>query len=183
VHRVQIARQGKSCEKCAKLFFLSLNGLFVSPTGQYSTRLADRNARLARFDALNARIESTRLGVGATFLIIAWLCFGPAQISALWLTIPLLGFIALLVYHQRIRNRRTQRPMERQGHERRALRGPAPHLRRRPGSVRHGQSVRTALRGAHPAGREHPGAMAARAGDLECHTRSPSEHRRPSRPL
>jgi hypothetical protein len=97
----QIARQGQSCEKCATLFF-------VSPTGQYSARLADRNARLARFDALNARIESIRLGIGASFLIIAWLCFGPARISALWLMIPVLGFIALLIYHQRIRNRRTQ---------------------------------------------------------------------------
>ena len=97
----QIARQGKSCEKCATLFF-------VSPTEQYSARLADRSARVARFDAINARIESTRLGIGASFLIIAWLCFGPARIPALWLTIPVLGFIALVFYHQRVRNRRIQ---------------------------------------------------------------------------
>jgi MutS domain V len=89
-------------------FFSSLTGLFVSPTGQYSTQLADRSARVARFDLLNARIESMRLGIGASFLIIAWLCFGPARVSALWLTIPVLAFIALLVYHQRIRNLRTQ---------------------------------------------------------------------------
>jgi hypothetical protein len=108
VHVAQIARQGKSGEKCAKLFSVSLTGLFVSPTGQYSTRLADRNARVARFDALNARIESIRLGIGASFLIVAWLCFGPARVSALWLAVPVLGFIALLVYHQRIRNLRTQ---------------------------------------------------------------------------
>ena len=101
MHVAQIARQGKSCEKCAKLFF-------VSPTEQYSTILAERNARVARFDVLNARIESARLGIGASFLIIAWLCFGPARISALWLAVPVLGFIALLVYHQRVRNRRTQ---------------------------------------------------------------------------
>jgi hypothetical protein len=97
----QIARQGQSCEKCATLFF-------VSPREQYSARLADRSARVSRFDAINARIESTRLGIGASFLIIAWLCFGPARIPALWLTIPVLGFIALLFYHQRVRNRRTQ---------------------------------------------------------------------------
>jgi hypothetical protein len=101
VQVAQVVRQGKSCEKCAKLFF-------VSPTEQYSTILAERNARVARFDVLNARIESARLGIGASFLIIAWLCFGPARISALWLAVPVLGFIALLVYHQRVRNRRTQ---------------------------------------------------------------------------
>jgi hypothetical protein len=87
--------------KCAKLFF-------VSPTELYSTRLADRKQRLAHFDALNARIESIRLGIGASFLIIAWLCFGPLRLTALWLTIPVVGFIALLAYHQRVRNRRTQ---------------------------------------------------------------------------
>jgi hypothetical protein len=97
----QIARQGPSCEKCATLFF-------VSPIEQYSARLADRSARMARLDAVNARIESTRLGVGASFLIIAWLCFGPVRLSALWLMIPVFGFIALLFYHQRVRNRRSQ---------------------------------------------------------------------------
>jgi hypothetical protein len=78
----------------------------VPPTEEYSTRLSDRSARVARFDALNARIEAIRLGLGAAFLIIAWLCFGPAKAPAPWLAIPVLAFIALLVYHQRIRNRR-----------------------------------------------------------------------------
>ena len=82
--------------------------VLVSPAEQYSTRLADRNARVARLDALNARVESVRLGMGALFLIVAWLCFGPARASALWLAVPVLGFMVLLVYHQRLRNRRTQ---------------------------------------------------------------------------
>ncbi len=63
---------------------------------------------MARFDALNARIESVRLGIGALFLLIAWLCFGPAGVPALWLAVPVFGFIALLFYHQRVRNRRGQ---------------------------------------------------------------------------
>lgn len=82
--------------------------IFVSPAENYAARLADRNARLARFDSLNARIESMRLGIGASFLIVAWLCFGPPAVSALWLSVPLLAFIALLLYHQRVRNRRSQ---------------------------------------------------------------------------
>jgi MutS domain V len=101
VHTAQIARQGQSSEKCATL-------LFVLPAEQYSARLADRNGRVARFDALNARIEGIRLGIGASFLIIAWLCLGPARVPALWLALPIVGFITLLVYHQRVRNRRTQ---------------------------------------------------------------------------
>jgi hypothetical protein len=93
-------RQGLNSSKCAKL-------VFVSPTETYATRLADRKARLARFDSLNARIESIRLGIGALFLIVAWLCFGPAGFSALCLSIPVVAFIGLLLYHQRVRSRRT----------------------------------------------------------------------------
>jgi hypothetical protein len=80
----------------------------VSPTEQYSQRLSERNARLARFDTLNGRIESIRLGLGATFLLIAWLCLGPARWAPAWLCVPVAAFATLLVYHQRIRNRRTQ---------------------------------------------------------------------------
>jgi hypothetical protein len=65
--------------------------------------LAERNAHLARLDALDARIGSIRLGIGASFLIIAWLCLGPAGLGSWWLCAPVLAFIAVLVYHQRVR--------------------------------------------------------------------------------
>jgi MutS domain V len=80
----------------------------VAPTEQYSRFLAERETRLAHFDALDARIGSIRLGIGASFLIMAWLCFGPLSVSRWWLCVPILGFIAVLVYHQRIRGLRTQ---------------------------------------------------------------------------
>jgi hypothetical protein len=75
----------------------------VPPTEQYSQRLAERNAHLARLDALDARIGSIRLGIGASFLLIAWLCFGPVGVARWWLGVPVLAFIALVVYHQSIR--------------------------------------------------------------------------------
>ncbi|HEX3913707.1 MAG TPA: hypothetical protein VHW71_09395 [Steroidobacteraceae bacterium] len=80
----------------------------MSPTEQYSQRLAERKARLARFDALNARIERMRLGVAALFLILAFLSFGPVDLALAWLCLPILLFGALLLYHQRIRNLRTR---------------------------------------------------------------------------
>ena len=101
VHWAQFARQGKTSEKCAKLFL-------VSPTEQYSRFLAERETRLAHFDALDARIGSIRLGLGASFLIMAWLCFGPLAVARWWLCVPIAGFIAVLIYHQRIRGLRTQ---------------------------------------------------------------------------
>jgi hypothetical protein len=97
----RIVRQGHTCEKCAKLFSMS-------PTEQYSQQLAEREARLARLAVLDARIGSIRLGIGASFLIIAWLCFGPLDMPRGWLGAPILGFIAVLVYHQRVRGLRTQ---------------------------------------------------------------------------
>jgi hypothetical protein len=87
--------------KCAKLFF-------VPPVEQYSQRLAEREARLARFDALDARIGSIRLGIGAAFLIIAWACFGPLAAARWWLFVPVIGFIAVILYHQRIRGLRAR---------------------------------------------------------------------------
>jgi hypothetical protein len=80
----------------------------VSPTEQYSQRLLEREARLARFAALDARLGSIRLGLGASFLIIAWLSFGPLSIQRWWLCVPIIGFVAALVYHQRVRSRRSQ---------------------------------------------------------------------------
>jgi hypothetical protein len=80
----------------------------MTPTEQYSQRLGERKDRLARFDALNARLEGTRLGIGASFLIIAWLCFGPVKLPAPWLCLPVAAFVAVLIYHLRLRNRRIQ---------------------------------------------------------------------------
>jgi hypothetical protein len=80
----------------------------MSPTEQYSQRLSERNTRLTHFNVLDARIGSIRLGLGASFLIIGWLCFGPLSTPRGWLALPVLAFCAVLVYHQRIRSLRTQ---------------------------------------------------------------------------
>jgi hypothetical protein len=100
VRSTQFVRQGQTPEKCAKLFSMS-------PTEEYSQRLAEREACLAHYDVLDARIEKIRLAIGASFLIVAWLCFGPISIPHRWLVAPVLGFIAVLVYHQHVRNLRS----------------------------------------------------------------------------
>ncbi|HEY2677721.1 MAG TPA: hypothetical protein VGI65_12190 [Steroidobacteraceae bacterium] len=80
----------------------------MSPVEEYSQRLAERESRLGPLDNLNARIGSIRLGIGASFLIIAWMCFGPWKIEAWWLGVPVAAFILALIYHQRIRTLRIQ---------------------------------------------------------------------------
>jgi hypothetical protein len=71
-------------------------------------RVADREARLARFDLLHARMGSVRLALGASFLIAAWLCFGPYALPAAWLFVPVGGFIAAIAYHQRVKSLRSR---------------------------------------------------------------------------
>jgi hypothetical protein len=80
----------------------------MSPTQQYSTRLAERESRLAHLDLVHARIGSIRLIIGASFLLMAWVCFGPPALNPCWLCVPALGFICVLIYHQRVRSSRTR---------------------------------------------------------------------------
>src|SRR3974390_1574127 len=81
---------------------------FVSPIEQYSQRLTEHKARLAHLDKLHARLGTARLLLGASFLLIAWMCWGPWAIALPWLWLPVGGFIVALAYHQRVRMRRTQ---------------------------------------------------------------------------
>ena len=81
VHVAQFARQGQTHAKCATLNFVPPTEAVFAASG--GTRSAPGALRCS----CNARIGSMRLGIGASFLIIAWLCFGPAQLSPLWLCV------------------------------------------------------------------------------------------------
>jgi MutS domain V len=81
---------------------------FVSPIEQYSARLRQRESLLEQLNTLHARMGSARLAVGASFLITAWLCFGAQVLAPQWLLIPVAGFVAAVLYHQRVRARRTR---------------------------------------------------------------------------
>jgi hypothetical protein len=80
----------------------------VSSSQRYSERLREREASLAQLERLHARIGSTRLALAASFLITAWLCFGPRFISPPWLFAPIAGFAAVVLYHHRVQESRTR---------------------------------------------------------------------------
>ena len=80
----------------------------MSPIEEYSQRLGEREASVARLDRLLSRIGSARLIVAAVFLLTAWLCFGPYAASVPWLLVPGVAFFALVLYHQRARDLRAQ---------------------------------------------------------------------------
>jgi hypothetical protein len=86
----------------------------LSPVEQYSARLREREAHLARGERLHARLGNARLALGVSFLITAWLCFGPYAIALPWLLVPTMAFTGLVMYHRRVRGwqARAQRAAE-----------------------------------------------------------------------
>lgn len=104
VRFAQIARQDRFTAECATL-------QFVLPEQQYLQRLEEREARLVQLDISHARIGGVRLAIGASFLILAWLCFGRYAWPPAWFLLPVAAFIAAVLYHSRIRSarQRTQR--------------------------------------------------------------------------
>lgn len=80
----------------------------VPPERQYSQRLAQREARLLQLSRRDAHIGSVRLTIGASFLLVAWLCFGRYGWPPGLLAAPPAAFVAALIWHSRIRSQRTR---------------------------------------------------------------------------
>jgi hypothetical protein len=79
----------------------------VPPELEYSQRLEEREARLAQLTKSDARIGGARLAIGASFLLVGWLCFGRYGWPIAWLLAPPAAFAAALLRHSRIRSQRT----------------------------------------------------------------------------
>src|SRR5271155_4277627 len=68
-----------------------------------SRRLSELEKQLTNFDRLDARIGSIRLALGAAFLLMLWFCFGARVLPPGWIWLPVVAFIALVIYHVRLR--------------------------------------------------------------------------------
>jgi len=75
----------------------------MAPKEHYSQRARELEARIAHFDLLHARIGSVRLALGAAFLLMLWLCFGMRVLPSAWTLLPIAAFIAVVIYHSRVR--------------------------------------------------------------------------------
>jgi hypothetical protein len=69
----------------------------------YALRSSELEQQLANFERLDARIGSTRLALGAAFLLMLWVCFGARVLPSAWIWLPVAAFIALVIYHARLR--------------------------------------------------------------------------------
>jgi hypothetical protein len=78
----------------------------MAPSQQYSERLAQRERGLIRFDRLHEGMGTARLLLGLAFVVLAWSCAVRRTPSPLWLLVPGSLFVAMVLYHQRLRTLR-----------------------------------------------------------------------------
>ncbi|MFN7971482.1 MAG: DNA mismatch repair protein MutS [Acidobacteriota bacterium] len=74
----------------------------TSPHGEYEARLRARRAEQTRVEKSDALIAYARLAVFVAGAAIAWIVFVENAIASLWLALPLLAFVALVVWHGRV---------------------------------------------------------------------------------
>ncbi len=79
----------------------------MSPLSEYQTRRDLWRSERQSLERLFIRIGNWRLTLGLMEAVLAWLAFGSRVIPAWPLLVPLLAFIALVVWHQRVIRRRT----------------------------------------------------------------------------
>jgi MutS domain V len=75
----------------------------MSVAEEYAKRLRAREAEVARLAKLHDRIGNGRLALGAVILLVAWGALLQRAFAPVWLLIPVLAFVALVIYHSSVR--------------------------------------------------------------------------------
>ncbi len=68
----------------------------------YEERLKARRATLAARTARDARVAYARLGTAVATVVVGWLAVADRAFSAWWLVVPVVSFLALVEYHDRV---------------------------------------------------------------------------------
>jgi MutS domain V len=76
------------------------------PRAEYDRRLDAWRARIIALDAAHLRVSNLRLVTAAAAAVACWLAFGRNAISSLWIPGIAAAFVALMVIHARILERR-----------------------------------------------------------------------------
>jgi hypothetical protein len=79
----------------------------VTPLAEYEARRERWRAQQTLLQRSFVRIGNWRLAVAVVAGVLVWLAFSREVLSGWWLLIPLIVFIALLAWHQRVIRRRT----------------------------------------------------------------------------
>ena len=80
----------------------NLTSNLPSPSLVYQERLAARKATLAVLEVQHRRMGSAKLGMIVIGVLFAYLCFGAALLPSFLIVLPIVGLIALFVFHEKI---------------------------------------------------------------------------------
>jgi hypothetical protein len=72
------------------------------PRTLYAERLAERRAGIAHHQQRHRRLGHGKLGMAACGLALVWLALALDAFSILWVLIPVAGFVALVVIHEKL---------------------------------------------------------------------------------
>jgi hypothetical protein len=77
-------------------------GATGAPRGEIETRLAARRGAVARQDRHDRLVAGLRLTVFCGAIALGWLSIGTGRVTAAWLAVPAVAFLALVVVHERV---------------------------------------------------------------------------------
>ena len=80
----------------------------MTPSAEYTSRLAAREASVRRTEAREERVGAARLLLAGIVLALAWSSWGEHWLSALWMLPPVAGFLWAVAYHALLRRRRSR---------------------------------------------------------------------------
>ena len=72
------------------------------PRSEYAERLAARRAWADREQRRHIQVGNARLVLFLAAAWMAWTAFGAGSLSGWWLAVPIVAFVALVVYHERV---------------------------------------------------------------------------------
>ena len=72
------------------------------PRTLYTQRLAERRAGIAHHQQHHRRLGHGKLGMAACGVALVWLALAQRAFSILWVLVPIAGFVALVVLHEKL---------------------------------------------------------------------------------
>src|SRR5664279_6023138 len=74
----------------------------LDPRTLYTERLAERRASIAQQEARHRRLGHGKLAMAALGVALVWLALAQGAVSILWVLLPIAGFVALVVIHEKL---------------------------------------------------------------------------------
>ncbi|MBS1828943.1 MAG: mismatch repair protein [Acidobacteria bacterium] len=78
----------------------------MTPIEEYRQRLAERQSRVAACDRTHVTLGNIRLAIGIAGAFVAYRVFVSGMLTLPWIALPILAFLPLAIYHERLLRKR-----------------------------------------------------------------------------